>query len=129
MEKADGAVLWSVVQNEIYSDGSIKVQCISGHEFKEVPEDRKTTTQDGSWEREGVPLGLQRPGSHHLHGPSPDSFWGSYQYLYQGQPLCRSVGFPIGGIRKYIWSQGRRLGDHRYSSFVNRISTIEPSSK
>ena len=35
---ADETVLWTVVQNEIYSDGSVKVRRMSGHEFQEVPE-------------------------------------------------------------------------------------------
>ena len=48
---ADEKVLWSVVQNEIYSDGSIKVRRMSGHEFQEVPEIKKPSTRDGSWER------------------------------------------------------------------------------
>ncbi len=48
---ADETVLWSVVQNEIYSDGSIKVRRMSGHEFQEVPEVKKPSTRDGSWER------------------------------------------------------------------------------
>ena len=82
---SDEAVLWSVLQNEIYSDGSIKVRRMSGHEFQEVPEVKKPSTRDGSWERKfafdyskeapgrpdaliGLPGAGQSPGYDSEHG-------------------------------------------------------------
>ncbi len=60
---ADERVLWSVVQNEIYSDGSVKVRRMSGHEFQEVPEVKKPSSRDGSWERKfAFDYGQEAPG-------------------------------------------------------------------
>ena len=67
---ADKAVLWSVVQNEIYSDGSIKVRRMSGHEFQEVSEVKKLSTGDGSWERKfAFDYGQEAPGRLAVVGP------------------------------------------------------------
>jgi hypothetical protein len=60
---ADETVLWTVVQNEIYSDGSVKVRRMSGHEFQEVPEVKKPSSRDGSWQRKfGFDYSQEAPG-------------------------------------------------------------------
>jgi len=95
-------VLWSVVTNEIYSDGSVKVRRFSGDEYQELqeeaPERAELTGRDGSWKRKfafdynhpapgrpdaliGMPTAGQSPGY--------DERWGENLQLPLGWVLNR----------------------------------------
>jgi hypothetical protein len=111
IEPDEPTVLWSVLQTEIFSDGSVKVRRYSGDEFNEVkPEDPEVAdlnVRDGSWARKfafdylhpapgspdsliGIPTAGQAPGY--------DERWGENLQLPPGWVLNR--GFKTG--RMYL---------------------------